>query len=92
MSRASVSSPTRSSMPTACARVSSTAIVCGWQLIDTKNEDDGLPLLRRHISIASAAAVASSSSEALATGSPVRSHTIVWKFSIPSSRPCAISA
>ena len=41
---------------------------------------------------ASAAAVASSSSEALAIGMPVRSQTIVWKFSSASSRPCAISA
>ena len=41
--------------------------------------------------IASAAAVASSSSEALATGRPVRSATIVWKFSSASSRPCEIS-
>ena len=35
---------------------------------------------------------ASSSSEALAIGSPVRSPTIVWKFSSASSRPCEISA
>ena len=42
--------------------------------------------------IASAAAVASSSSEALATSRPVRSDTIVWKLSSASSRPCAISA
>jgi len=42
--------------------------------------------------IASAAAVPSSSSEALATGNPVRSFTRVWKFSIASSRPWAISA
>jgi hypothetical protein len=42
--------------------------------------------------MASAAAVPSSSSEALASGSPVRSATIVWKFSSASSRPCEISA
>ena len=41
--------------------------------------------------MASAAAVASSSSEALATGRPVRSSTTVWKFSSASSRPCEIS-
>ncbi len=41
--------------------------------------------------IASAAAVASSSSEALAIASPVRSVTIVWKFSSASRRPCEIS-
>ena len=46
---------------------------------------------RRHIAIASAAAVASSSSEALAISSPVRSLTRVWKFSIASSRPWLIS-
>ena len=41
--------------------------------------------------MASAAAVASSSREALAIGSPVRSATMVWKFSSASSRPCEIS-
>src|SRR6266571_2461758 len=41
--------------------------------------------------IASAAAVASSSREALAIGRAVRSATIVWKLSRASSRPCAIS-
>src|SRR3989442_5100676 len=41
--------------------------------------------------IASAAAVASSSREALAIGRAVRSATIVWKLSSASSRPCAIS-
>ena len=48
-------------------------------------------LRRRAIAIASAAAVASSSSEALVTGSPVRSVTIVWKLSSASSRPWLIS-
>ena len=46
---------------------------------------------RRAMAIASAAAVASSSSEALATGSPVSSLTIVWKLSSASSRPWLIS-
>ena len=41
--------------------------------------------------MASAAAVASSSSEAFAVGSPVRSSTIVWKLSSASSRPWLIS-
>ena len=45
-----------------------------------------------HIAIASAAEVASSSSEAFASGSPVRSDTSVWKLSSASSRPCEISA
>ena len=44
------------------------------------------------MAIASAAAVASSSSEALATGSPVRLVTMVWKLTSASSRPWAISA
>ena len=47
---------------------------------------------RCSIVIASAAAVASSSSDAFAMSIPVRSLTIVWKFSSDSSRPCAISA
>ena len=42
--------------------------------------------------IASAAAVASSSIEALAMFIAVRSVTIVWKFSSDSNRPCEISA
>ena len=46
---------------------------------------------RRTRVMASAAAVASSSIEAPATGRPVRSATIVWKFSGASSRPWLIS-
>ena len=41
--------------------------------------------------IASAQAVDSSSSDALAISSPVRSITMVWKFRSASSRPCEIS-
>ncbi len=41
--------------------------------------------------IASAAAVLSSSSDALATGSAVSSSTMVWKLSSASSRPWLIS-
>jgi hypothetical protein len=41
--------------------------------------------------MASAAAVASSSSEALAIGIAVRSQIIVWKLTSASSRPCEIS-
>ena len=44
------------------------------------------------MAIASAAAVASSSREALAICMPVSSQIIVWKFSSASSRPWAISA
>ncbi len=50
------------------------------------------PLMPCDIVIASAAAVPSSSSDALAISMPVRSITIVWKLSSASSRPCAISA
>ena len=42
--------------------------------------------------MASAAAVASSSIDALAMGMPVRSHTMVWKLTSASMRPCEISA
>ena len=47
--------------------------------------------LRCAMVIASAQAVASSSSEALAISSPVRSLTMVWKFKSASRRPCEIS-
>ena len=42
---------------------------------------------RKHKDIASAAAVASSSNDALATSRPVNSEIIVWKLRSPSSRP-----
>ncbi len=42
--------------------------------------------------IASAAAVASSSIDALAIGMPVRSQIMVWKFTSASMRPWLISA
>ena len=42
--------------------------------------------------MASAAAVASSSMEALAIAMPVRSVIMVWKFTNASSRPWLISA
>ena len=49
------------------------------------------PFTRCSSAIASAAAVASSSSDAFAISMPVRSVTIVWKFTSASSRPCEIS-
>ena len=88
----SSTSPVTSSMPTGSALVASTAIVCGWVSGWTTKRFESAFASRRHIAIASAAAVASSSSEALATGSPVSSLTIVWKFSNASSRPWLISA
>ena len=48
-------------------------------------------VIRWHKVIASAAAVASSSIDALAIAIPVRSVTMVWKFTSASSRPCEIS-
>jgi hypothetical protein len=82
---------TFTAMPRAAPRAFTTSIVCGWQWSATRNV--ARPSRAACTScIASAAAVASSSSEALATGSAVRSATTVWKLSRASSRPCAISA
>ncbi len=74
------------------ARVASTARVCGCRSAATATTADPAARYRSAIATASAAAVASSSSDALAIGRPVRSATMVWKFSSASSRPCAISA
>ncbi|CFN77527.1 Uncharacterised protein [Bordetella pertussis] len=65
-------------MPRPSARVRTTSSVCGWQCCDTKNTglDERLP--RRASVMASAAAVPSSSSEALEMSRPVRSATMVW--------------
>ena len=54
---------------------------CGTVLLPTRNAS----------AIASAAAVPSSSIDALAIAMPVRSHTIVWKLTSASRRPCEIS-
>jgi hypothetical protein len=74
---------------------------------DVENEAEGFGARPKHVeslrkatvadeetsrAIASPAAVASSSSDALATSIAVRSVTIVWKLINDSSRPCAISA
>ena len=70
-----------------------TARVCGSTSVSTTRtaSSDGLRAARRISVIASAAAVASSSIEALAVVRPVRSETTVWKFSSASSRPWLIS-
>ena len=78
--------------PSGCARVASTASVCGCKSAHTAIVSDLVREEACAIATASAAAVASSSREALAIGMPVRSHTMVWKFSSASSRPCASSA
>jgi hypothetical protein len=89
---AASSGPTCSVSPIDSARVRTTPIVCGWQSCATKNPRFWPRATPVQSAIASAAAVASSSSEAFASGSAVRSATIVWKFSSASSRPCEISA
>ncbi len=89
---AAASSPTWTSMPSGSARVRTTAIVCGWQSAATKKRFDLLLHERLASVIASAAAVPSSSNEALAISIAVRSQTMVWKFSSASIRPCEISA
>ena len=79
------------SMPSGSARVARIAAVWRYTSASTASRFDG-PRTARCISvIASAAAVPSSSIEALATSSPVRSATIVWKFSSASRRPWLIS-
>ena len=85
-----VTSATTSRMPSGSALVRSTASVCGRQSLSARKMLPR-PAARRASVIASAAAVASSSSDAPATGSAVRSATIVWKFSSASSLPCEIS-
>ncbi len=84
-------SATSTLMPSGSARVCTMAIVCGWQSASTTNTSPLPPSTRCSIAMASAAAVASSSSDALAISIPVRSHTIVWKLTSASSRPCEIS-
>ncbi len=87
------SSPTITSIASASARVCTTAMVCGWQKLETKIAFASARFENPcAMCIASAAAVASSSSEAFAMSSPVRSMTICWKLISASIRPCEISA
>ncbi len=79
-------------MPSGSARVASTARVCGSvSASTTKTASAFARPARRTRVMASAAAVDSSSIEAPATGSPVRSATVVWKLISASSRPWLIS-
>ena len=78
-------------MPMASARVRTTSMVCGSASASTTNGPVAFRLPRRTSVIASAAAVPSSSSDALAVGRPVRSPTTVWKLSSASRRPWEIS-
>ena len=78
-------------MPRGSARVFITAMFCGWQFSSTKKVCAFDFATRCAMVIASAQAVASSRSEALAISSPVRSQIMVWKFRSASSLPCDIS-
>ena len=78
-------------MPIGSARVATTAMVCGCVSASTKKALDACLVERRIRVMASAAAVDSSSIEALARSIPVRSLTIVWKLSSASRRPWLIS-
>jgi len=89
-------SPITRLMPNPSARDCMTAIVCGWQRRETTKI---LPAffcwaggrIAIDMVMASAAAVASSSMEALATDRPVRSVARVWTFSRDSRWPWLIS-
>ena len=65
-------------MPTGSARVTMTLTVCGWVSWCTTKRSLADFDSRRAMVIDSAAAVASSSSDALASSKPVSSATIVW--------------
>ena len=65
-------------MPSGSARVFTTSIVCGNTSSATAKTREAFFAERWQSVIASAADVASSSIEALAMASPVRSVTIVW--------------
>ena len=73
------------------ARVARTASVCGRVSASTTKTSLAEAEERRRSVIASAAAVGSSSRLAPEIGNPVRSQTMVWKFSSASSLPCEIS-
>ena len=63
----------------------------GEVVVQESRASDALFVIRSASVMASAAAVASSSIEALVIAMPVRSQIIVWKLSSPSRRPCEIS-
>ncbi len=84
-------------MPKGSLRVSSTSSVWGKMLRSTKSwQRPSFTASRERrayiISMASAAAVPSSSSEQLPICMPVSEMTAVWKLSSASRRPCDISA
>src|SRR5665648_509040 len=88
----SARSATTRGRPIASARPRSTASVCGRHSASTTTTPPSRPFTARRISsTASVTAVASSSREAPALGSAVRSAITVWKSSSASSRPWLIS-
>ncbi len=89
---ASWAGPMIMSKPNCSARVLTTSMVCTCTSSAIKKLFAFFALATRLASaMASAAAVASSSKEALAKSRPVKSIDIVWKFNSDSKRPCAIS-
>ena len=66
------------SMPRGAARVFITSMFCGWQFSSMKKAVAIDKATRCAMVMASAAAVDSSRSEALAISSPVRSEIMVW--------------
>ncbi|CAB4544985.1 unannotated protein [freshwater metagenome] len=79
-------------MPSGLARVRTTAFVCGFRCSSIRKTASSLVLeVRRATVMASAAAVPSSSMEALDSDKAVISQITVWKAKIASSRPCEIS-
>ncbi len=84
-----------STIPCAARRVASTARLCGWRSAATATRSPSRASragrAARAMCTASAIAVASSSSEALAISMPESSMIRVWKASRSSSLPCAIS-
>ena len=70
--------PSTTSIPNGSARVRITSMFWGWHASSTKNFRDLDFDARSAMVIASAAAVDSSSREAFAMSSPVRSQIIVW--------------
>ena len=77
--------PADAGAPMGSAWSGRTASVCGIRSRSTAKVSP--PTRWKPVAIASAAAVGSSTSEALATGRPVRSATNVWNVSRPSRRP-----
>ena len=84
---ASAALATTISKPNISARVFTTSMVCGCTSSAIKYRLDLLLVTRLASAMASAAAVASSSKDALASSMPVKSSVNCWKFNSDSKRP-----